>query len=154
MDQNSLENLVKEIVEKASVLKDKYVEEKNAPVNYACIFSQDGSEFNDLVEITKQIGSIIKDTPTGPLFHIHPINTVSGQLKLLKIRQPDKTRPEQGDADFTVDNFEDFKKKYILQANFKLISRDDFEMIELMDNEFDVRSYFSNPPLDKQLNIN
>ncbi len=38
MDQNSLENLVKEIVEKASVLKDKYVEEKNAPVNYACIF--------------------------------------------------------------------------------------------------------------------
>lgn len=72
----------------------------------------------------------------------------------MKIRQPDKTRPEQGDADFTVDNFEDFKKKYISQDHFKLIPRDGFEMIELMDNEFDVRSYFSNPPLDKQLNIN
>ena len=81
------------------------------------------------------------------------MKTVAGLLKLLKIRHPDSTRPERGDADFTVTNFVVFKKKYLSKKEFKLIKRKNFEMIELMDPEFDVRAYFSNPPLDKQLNI-
>jgi len=154
MEEINLKNLVKEIVEKATALKNKYTDEKHAPVNYACVFSQNDEEFNILSASAKQIGDVIKETPTGPLFHILPLDTVSGQLKLLKIRQADKTRPERGDADFTVDTYQDFKKKHISQDIFKLIKKDDFEMIELMESGYDVRAYFSNPPLDKQLNIN
>jgi len=153
MNELNLENLVKEIVKKATTLKNKHTDEKHSPVNYACVFSQNDNEFGVLIESAKQMGNVIKETPTGPLFQIQPLDTISGQLRLLKIRQPDKTRPELGDADFTVGNYQKFKKKHISKDFFKLIERENFEMIELMDSGFDVRAYFSNPPLDKQLNI-
>lgn len=153
MDTEDLKIKVKNIVEKATALKNKYIDPKDTPVNYACIFSQNKEEYEELLEVTRKIGNVIKETQTGLLFHIEPLQTVSGVLKLLKIRIPDPTRPERGDADFTVSNFSDFKKKYISNEGFKLIKREDFEMIELMDPKFDVRAYFSNPPLDLQLNI-
>ena len=39
------------------------------------------------------------------------------------------------------------------KPGFKILRKPDFYMIELMDPDFDVRAYFSNPPLDKQLKI-
>jgi hypothetical protein len=153
MDTEELKAKVKNIVEKAAALKNKYIDDENAPVNYACIFSQSKEEYDGLIEAAQKIGKVVKETPTGLLFQIEPLQTISGVLKLLKIRLPDFTRPELGDADFTVSNFADFKKKYLSEDGFKLIERTDFEMVELMDSEFDVRVYFSNPPLDKQLSI-
>lgn len=153
MDTEDLKIKVRNIVEKAAALKNKHIDDKNQPVNYACIFSQSKKEYDELVKLTRKIGSVIKEAPTGLLFQIKPLKTTSGFLKLLKIRLPDVTRPELGDADFTVSNFPDFKKKYLSKVGFKLINREGFEMIELADLEFDVRAYFSNPPLDKQLGI-
>ena len=149
-----LEHHVQEIVKRATELKNKHTEHKSAPVNYACIFSQSDVQYRDLINTTKKIGKIIEQTPKGPLFQISPLETVSGFLKLLKIRIPDATRPERGDADFTVSDYFRFKEKYLSQARFKLIKkREDFEMLELMDSEFDVRAYFSDPPLDKQFGV-
>jgi len=153
MDEEYLKNLVQKIVRESCELKDKYTHERTALVNYACIFSQSQEEFETLIRITGKIGKIIQETPSGPLFNINPIKTVSGNLKLLKIRNPDKTRQERGDADFTVSNYPGFKKTQLSEKGFKLIERNDFEMIELMDPKFNVRAYFSNPPLDVQLNI-
>lgn len=150
---DNLEIIIKKIVEHACALKNKYTDEKNAHVNYACIFSQNKEEYEKLIEAAKNIGTVIEETLTGLLFHIHSLDTVSGKLRLLKIRLPDSTRPERGDADFTVSNYQDFKKKYLPEKGFKLIRREDFEMMELTDSEFDVRAYFSNPPLDEQLGI-
>ena len=99
------------------------------------------------------MGKIAMETPTGLLYQIKPLSTVAGDLQLLKIRLPDSTRPELGDADFTISNFADFEKKYLTKSQFKRIQKDTFYMIELMDSRFDVRAYFSNPPLDKQLGI-
>lgn len=154
MNIGELKNLINKIVKDASLLKNEYTDEKNAPVNYACIFSQNNDQFDLLVKTAKQIGKIIKETETGPLFQIYPLETICGQLKLLKIRRPDKTRFESGDADFTIKDFRNFKKKYGSQKFFKLIKREDFEMVELANPGFNVRAYFSNPPLDKQLIIN
>lgn len=145
---------VQYIVERATVLKNKHLHTKNTPVNYACIFSHSKPEYNDLIKAAGKMGKVVKETSTGLLFQITPLKTVSGVLRLLKIRLPDATRPELGDADFTVSNFSDFKKKYISKSRFKLIPREGFEMIELIDSQFEVRAYFSNPPLDKQLGIN
>lgn len=146
-------SLIQEIVTKANDMKDKHTSAKNSPVNYACIFAQDKEQYDKLLTLSKKIGSIIKETPTGPLFNIHPLTTVAGNLKLLKIRKPDKTRPELGDADFTVDNYLEFKKKYLPKNEFRLIQRENFEMIELIDPNFDVRAYFSSVPLNKQLSL-
>ena len=153
MDVKDLRQFVQEIVKKASNLKDKYTSEKKAPVNYACVFCQDEEQYKSLVAITRKIGNVVEETPTGPLFHIQSLDTNAGNLQLLKIRKPDTTRPELGDADFTVSDYPEFKKKYLSQKGFKLIVRKNFEMIELVDPHFNVRAYFSNPPLNKQLGI-
>ncbi|MCD6230038.1 MAG: hypothetical protein J7K00_04530 [Candidatus Diapherotrites archaeon] len=153
METEDLKKQVQGIVKQSCELKNKYTAEQNAQVNYACIFSQSSEEFEILIKVANKIGKIIKDTPTGPLFEINPIKTVAGNLRLLKIRNPDKTRPERGDADFTVFNYFDFKNKYLPKDGFKLIERKDFEMIELVNFDFNVRAYFSNPPLDEQLGI-
>ncbi len=154
MSKINIKNLVIDVVKQSCELKNKYTAEINALVNYACIFSQSDSEFNDLKKCADQVGKVIKKTLSGPLYHINPIETVSGSLKLLKIRHPDKTKLERGDADFTVSDYHVFKNKHLSQDNFKLIPREEFEMIELMDPNFNVRAYFSHPPLDKQLGVN
>ena len=153
MDKENLKNKVKTIVKKAAALKNKHTDAKDTPVNYACIFSQSKEGYEGLLEVAKKIGEVIKETPTGLLFHIKPLQTVSGVLRLLKIRIPDSTRPELGDADFTISNFPEFEKEYLTKPGFKLMQKPDFYMIELMDSDFDVRAYFSNPPLDEQLGI-
>ena len=154
MNVTALKQLVEEIVKNANDLKNKHTSEKKAPINYACIFAQSKEQYNDLLVVAKEIGDVIMKTPMGPVYHIQPLSTVAGNLRLLKIRKPDPTRPELGDADFTVENYPKFKKKYLLKTGFKLIpKREDFEMIELVDPKFEVRAYFSFPPLDKQLRL-
>lgn len=153
MDEINLKNFVGDLVKKTSVLKDKYTDEKFAPVNYACVFSHSDEEYKILLDLARQLGKIVKETPTGPIFHIHPIDTVSGKLRLLKIRLPYKNKPELGYADFTAGNYYDFKKKTLPTKFFKLIEREEYEMIELKEPGCDVITYFANPPLDKQLKI-
>lgn len=153
MNEEELKKKIQDIVTRAASLKNKYIDDKNAPVNYACIFSQNDEEYAELVEAAHKIGDVVKETPTGLLFWINPLKTVAGDLRLLKIRLPDVVRPELGDADFTILNFLGFKKKVLSKSEFKLIKREDFEMVELVDPEFDVRVYFSNPPLDEQFGV-
>lgn len=153
MNVKNLIKSVQEIVKRANTLKDKHTSEKNAPVNYACVFCQNDEQYDSLVALAQEIGKVIEETLTGPLFHIQPLDTIAGKLQLLKIRKPDATKPELGDADFTVSNYPEFKKKYLSQKGFSLIIRKSFEMIELTDSKFNVRAYFSNPPLNKQLKI-
>lgn len=152
MNQTQLINHIKLIVIKAKELKDKYLDNKYLliPVNYACIFAQNDSEYFNFENIISSFGKVIKQTPSGNLFYIEPIKTVSGDLFFLKNRKPDKTRKEMGDADFTIDNFKDFKKTYITKKGFVLIVRDNYEMIELTDINYNVRAYFSNPPINEQ----
>ena len=153
MDVDELKKIAQKIVEEANNLKNKHTGERKAPVNYACVFSQSPEEYEALLAAASKLGSVVKETPPGPLFRIEPLQTVSGPLQLLKVRAPDKTRPERGDADFTVADYPACKKASLERLGFKLIEREEFEMIELMDPAFDVRVYFSHPPLDQQLGL-
>ncbi|OGY18280.1 MAG: hypothetical protein A3F04_00200 [Candidatus Chisholmbacteria bacterium RIFCSPHIGHO2_12_FULL_49_9] len=153
MKEKDLKKFVQEIVNYAKSIKDKHTGEADAPVNYACIFAQSQEEFDDLLTTARNLGKVIKETPTGPLFRIEPLRTVSGPLRLLKVRKPDVTRIERGDADFTVSDYPSFKKSVLKKPGFTLIEREEFEMIELMDPGFDVRAYFSHPTLDRQLEL-
>jgi len=152
MNIEGFKNLVQDIVRESSRLKDKYTDQKNAKVNYACVFCQSDEEYNDFLNLANQLGEVFKETRTGPLFLID-LDTESGKLKLLKIRKPDEARKERGDADFTVDDYFSFKKTHLSKSGFSLIEREDFEMIELIHPNFNVRTYFSNPPLDQQFGL-
>lgn len=153
MSIDDLKSKVRGIVKRANMLKDEYLGNNNAPVNYACIFSQNQEECDQLTKLAAIIGKVVMETPTGLLYQIKPLSTVAGDLQLLKIRLPDPSRPELGDADFTITDFDGFEKKYLPKTQFKRIQKDNFYMIELMDSRYEVRAYFSNPPLDKQLGI-
>lgn len=150
MTKEGLQKLVQDIVEQSCGLKDKHTDQKNAPVHYCCIFSQNQNEYEELLEVANKIGKVIEETSMGPLFQIEPIETVSGLLRILKIRKPDLTRLERGDADFAVKNYDEFKETCLTKPGIGVIERDTFEMIELMDPAFNVRAYFSNPPVEEQ----
>ncbi len=148
-----MKNLVKEIVAQANSFKNTLVKE-NVPVNYACIFSQSEEEFKMLLEATLQLGGkVVIKTQAGPVFQIDPLLTIAGNLQLLKIRKPDPKRPERGDADFTLQNYDQFKKENLSRPDLNLIKRDNFEMIEAISPDYNVLVYFSNPPLDRQLGL-
>jgi len=153
LNPEDLKNIARYIVKKASSLKDKYTDQKEAPVSYVAIFCQNDTEFKEFTKIVKTFSSVINETPTGFHYKIAPLDTISGPFQILKIRKPDKTRPERGDADYNVKNYEEFKKKHLHLEGFKLIERKDHEMVELMEPGADVRVYFSNPHIDKLLGI-
>ena len=153
MNPDELRRLVQLIVKQARELKDAHTLERNAPVNYACVFSQSDVEYSELLAIASQLGKIIQNTTMGPIFQITPLDTVAGKLQLLKIRKPDKMRPELGDADFTLSNYSEFKKTSLNLPGFRLIQRENYEMIELIDSKFNAIAYFSHPTLDKQLGL-
>ena len=147
-------DLIKNIVKKSSDLKNKYTGEIDAKVNYACVFCKGENGYNDYIEALKNDGNIvIKDTYSGPLFKLKGVDTVAGKLMLFKVRRHDEKHQDLGDADFTIKDYEAFKMKYKDHQNFKLITGEGYEMIELMGDENDVRAYFSNPPLDEELGI-
>lgn len=153
MTTQTLKNLIQEIVSQAYQLKETIIDEAS-PVNYACIFAQSEEKYAMLIEATKEISIIIAiETTMGPVFKIHPLETIAGKLQLLKIRKPDPQRPEQGDADFTLQDYLRFKKEHLGKAWYTLIERENFEMIEYQDPDSDVLVYFSHPPLDVQLGI-
>jgi len=153
MNAENLKKLVIDIVKRACDLKNTHTSAKDAPVNYAAVFAQSDGEFEFLQKTARALGKVIQKTPTGPLFKIASLATVAGDLQLLKIRKPDKARTERGDADFTVENYSAFKQTFLPQTGFKLIEREEFEMIELSDSNYNVIAYFSHPPLDEQLGI-
>lgn len=133
---------------RATALKNKYTKERNATAAWACIFAQNNDEYNELLDEAKKFGSILKETSSGPIFILD--EAIGGTIKVLKIRKFDPNKKERGDADFTISNYNIFKEENLNKANFKLIPRDNFEMLELMDPNTNVLAYFSNPPIEEQ----
>lgn len=142
-----------DIVRSAKTLKDKHTNQTNAPVNYICIFSQSQNEYQELRSLIPELGTVRDETATGPVIQIEPLETAAGVAQLLKLRAPDPARKERGDADFTVKDFASFKSEHLGSVGFKLIEREAFEMVELIDTSFDVIAYFSHPALNVQLGI-
>jgi hypothetical protein len=153
MNPETFKTLIRAIVAEAARLRDARTNEHHAPVNYACVFCQSEQEYESLVLIASQLGSVAQETSMGPVFHVEPVKTIAGNLRLIKIRKPDPKRTERGDADFTLADYPAFKNTYITQPGFKLIERPNMEMIELADSAYNALAYFSNPPLGKVLNL-
>lgn len=153
MNPEELKALVKEIVAEAQRLNVAHTDQPDAPVNYACIFAQSQNEYENLVNVARQLGPVATETASGPVFHIEPLATNAGTLQILKIRHPDPKRPERGDADFTVSDYSVFKNIHLDKPGFSLIKREHMEMIELIDLAFNVLAYYSNPTLAEVLNL-
>lgn len=149
----TIQEVAVEIVETSNALRLKHAPDFTCHVGYCCFFSQSEGDFAHYDTLARSLGTLAKNTSTGPVYLIPPIQTISGPLRVFKVRKPDATRTELGDTDFSLNDFDRFKSIYASAPGFSLITRDDFEMIELVDSDFDARAYFSNPPVDKQQHI-
>ena len=138
--------LIRTVVEKCVVLKDKYVQENDIVIDYVCLFSHSPEEYQEFLTHASHLGTVASETETGPVFAFNtPPSTSAGKPKVLKIRKPDLARPQMGYVDFTTD-YQSFKKKYLGRQGFSLIQRKEFEMMELRDKAFNVLVYFSSIP--------
>jgi hypothetical protein len=153
MSEINLESIVLAVVQQANELRLRHVPEYDAHVSYCAIFCQGDAQFKSINAAASSVGTLANDTSTGPVYVIPAIETAIGPLKILKVRKPDPTRPEKGDADFAITKYPAFKAANIGRPGFKLIEREHFEMIELVDPEFDVRAYFSHPPVEEHPGI-
>lgn len=151
VELDELKMIVRNIVWQAKSLKDKFTDQKDAPVNYACIFAHNDNKYIQYEKVVKQWGERRLETATGVVYEIPPMETVAGKLKLLKLRRPDPDHWEIGDADFTVTHYSKFKAEYLNQSNFQLVERPGMEMIELRDSTVNARAYFSYPTLAEVL---
>lgn len=149
-----LAKLAKDIVNRSGELTQYRVGQVELSISYCAVFCQNQHEYDVFQNLASSVGILANDTATGPVFAVPTIYTDFGNLNILKIRKPDETRPERGDGDFKVDNYSNFKEIWLNEKGFSLIERKDFEMIELMDDDFsDVRAYFSNPPVETHGNL-
>ncbi len=122
-------------------------------VNYACVFTKSLDEYKSMIQAAETIGEVVKDTSMGPVYKVAPIQTIAGDLYILKIRKPDPNRKERGDADFTLTDYASFKNINITKPGFKLIKRDEFEMLEFNPGNGSALVYFSNPTLAEVLGL-
>jgi len=153
MDKLEINEIVNYLVKQGlSAIKENTTEE-NMLIDYVAIFSKDDNEYKNLQAAACTLGpEIDKETSkTGSTYFLkNPINTDGGFLKLLKIRKPDKTRPQRGAPDFKIKDYESFKNKYLQSSGiFTLMLKKDYEMIELKGE--DVLVYIPNKPLSTRL---
>ena len=152
MKKEELFLIVDYIVEQSLLLTERYVSEKNLIVDFVDIFSRDEEEKEELLQAVNQLGKIVDKPATGKTFLLeNSYNTKIGDLRLIKIRNLDKEKSQRGALDFKVGDYNNFKNKYINSGNFKLINRENYEMLELRDNEYDALVYFPNIPLSEVL---
>lgn len=120
-------------------------------LNYLAVYTKKLTEFEILqYEILDRGGKELTKftTETSTTFKLkNPINTRYGKLALIKLRHPDKTRPQLGAPDFNVKSYENFKQKYVKNnSDISVIHNDKFEMLEIKGA--DVLVYILNKPLN------
>ena len=134
MDKNEFEKIANYIIEQGlSTLKN--ADENNAVIDYVAIFSKDENEFKNLELVAETLGEEVdkENAKTGRAFLLNePLKTSAGNLSLIKVRIPDATRPQRGAPDFKIQNYQQFKEKNLQSSgNFTLMTRKDYEMIEI-----------------------
>lgn len=116
---------------------------KKLPISSITIFSHYRQEFQKLSAILHRLGSLY-DENNGPRVTLHkPIKAAGHRITQLRIRKPDPYRMQVGCSDFDV-NYEEFKTAFSKAKGLRIIRRQEYEMIEFFDPDFDVLAYVVN----------
>jgi len=154
MTKKQFFSIIDYIVNQGISLFEKYISEENLSMDFVDIFSKDEQEKEELLEIASQLGKIIDRPETGITFLLNsPYPTKAGELRLIKVRNPDKEKSQRGAPDFKVENYNEFKDRYLNLENIKMIKRKDYEMLELRDDNYDILVYFPNKPLSEEFRV-
>lgn len=144
MHIKTVEQLAQYITDQGIIAVREYTNLKDVVIDYLAIFAKDNEEYTVLNQTAAVHGKVVDKamSHTGNTYYLtKPVQTKAGMLQILKIRKPDKTRPQRGAPDFQVENYTFFKENHLYTSgNFTLMVRKDYEMIELKGE--DVLVYF------------
>ena len=130
------------IATNTSELAERVIGQK-LPITYLTIFAHYPDEFENLTKILQALGAFSGEN-NGPRVALHkPIRTGSNAITHLRIRKPDPYRMQVGCSDFNVSDYNAFKNEHLSRRpnNLRLIKRDNYEMIEFFDPDYDVLAY-------------
>jgi hypothetical protein len=110
---------------------------------YLTIFSHNYDEFENLKRILLKIGKFESEHNSLYALLNKPIKTKYGEILRLRVRQPDPYRCQVGYGDFTVADYELFKKENLKKCApyLREIVRPDMTMLEFWHPDFDVLAY-------------
>jgi hypothetical protein len=140
-NQKELIGVIRYIVLETTKMAQKVVG-KSFPIKSLTVFAHSQLEFELLIKMLEKMGKPY-DYNNGPRVELYkPIEIEGNYITHLRIRKPDSERPQVGCNDFETD-YKTFKSEYLLShaSNLNFITRPDYEMIELHDEEFDVLAY-------------
>ena len=114
------------------------------PITYLTIFSHNKNEYNRFIEWLSELG-IKSEANNGVKFELKkPIETVGGEIKNIRVRNPDPYRSQIGCADVKVENYDSFKNEELPKHpdNLRIPEHPKYEMIEFFDlDSNDVLAY-------------
>lgn len=130
------------VIVQTSELSRKIIGE-SLPVTSATVFAHYPNEYEYLIAILHERGTS-HDEVNGLRVVLHEPLAVGGNLIThVRVRPPDPYRMQVGCNDFNIDDYENFKKKYLEThpGNLRLVQREAYEMIEFFDPDYDVLAY-------------
>lgn len=153
MNQIPLLERINQIVEQGIDLKNKYLQEENATIDYVAMFTQNSEEYDFYNQELNTIASIVNENTTGITYRLNvALATNAGELYLIKVRKPDQNKAQLGAPDFKIDNYDNLKEKYLKNPQFGITKASDgTEMVELKDENFNVLVYFPQLTLGEEL---
>jgi hypothetical protein len=131
------------IDEKLRALSDLVLEEE-PPVNTLKIFAHYDEEYTFLKQWVDSIGEK-KDEGSSTSYYVKPATSIvinSDPIEYVGIRVPDPYRAQVGCGDYVVDNYEEFKGKYLGASPYiREVPHEKYEMLELFHPDVDVLGY-------------
>lgn len=122
----------------------KLVIEEGLPINTLKIFAHYEEEYKFLKQWVDGLGNN-EDEGSSTSYYVKPDKQMTindDPIEYVGIRVPDPYRAQVGCGDFVVDNYEDFKTKYLgRSANIREVPHQKYEMLELFHPDIDVLGY-------------
>jgi hypothetical protein len=140
--EKELIEAIKYIANQTTKLCKKSINEK-LTITSLTVFSHYQDEYVMLIGIMNKIGTPNGENNGHRFILRKPIKLDDHIITYLRIRKPDPYRMQVGCCDFDVKKYQDFKKVHLIKnsKNLRLIERQEYEMIEFFDPDFDVLAY-------------
>lgn len=139
---------VKYVIKQNTILCKK-ITGKTLSISSVTIFSHYQDEYYKLIKILHKVGKLHGEN-NGPRVILNkPVQFAGCRILYLRIRKPDPYRMQVGCNDFDIASYEKFKIAYLTKKNknLRLIERQEYEMIEFFDPDFDVLAYIVSKPV-------